>query len=153
MRGEYTVSVALTGVGPPATIPATLLLLKTPSAAIVEVLEAWIQSEDGIAQQISGALSRVASPGSPAGSTVTPEKMEPGDQASGCTVIVNVEPTGSYDGVPVDWQGAPATSGYLFSEPVGMGAFAAPSTGIGLRIEEITTAGNFIVGLRWVEHG
>lgn len=77
------------------TAAKTLIELKTPSDRVVMIQEAWVEQETSeVSDQVAVRLVRATATGT--GTAYTPEKLNPGNPASVCTVKVNMtaEPTG-----------------------------------------------------------
>lgn len=152
MRGIYTAGVSITGLG----AAKTLLLLQVPSTRAIEILSAAISNGDNETnEQLRAAFQRVSSVGSPAGTSVTPSKHEPGDQASSLTVLGNLtaEPT-TYDTASKLAEAGFATlAGWVFQPSVEERIVVGPSGQIGLVLLNGPTSFNAIARVTWREIG
>lgn len=110
MKGVYVATATMT-----ITTAKTLLLLEVPSTKVLEVRKISVTNTDvDSAEQIDIGLHRVTTKGTPAGTAVTPEKTDNGDQASGVTATANLtaEPT-AYGSVALDRAGVSNLIGYI----------------------------------------
>lgn len=132
MRGVYTAYYDITGL----STAKTLMLLTAPSTAVLEIMGIHVTNLDvETSEQLSIGLFRVTTTGSPAGTSVTPEKHEAGDAAAAATVLasLSVEPT-AYASNPIDKQGVNNLSGYHYDPVPEERPTVAPSGGIGVRL-------------------
>jgi hypothetical protein len=93
MRGVYKASIKASGL----TAAKTLLYITAPSGKCVEILSASVTNASNATNaQLEAVISKISSLGTPTATTITPTKLEQGDQAAGSTVKGNVtasEPT------------------------------------------------------------
>lgn len=118
MRGVYRSVARFSNINS----ARTLVIVQLPAGKEGQVVEAHVTNEsNNTSQQLSLQWQKITTLGTPTATTVTPSKMEAGDQAAGFTVKMNVtasEPT--YGASDADAQGAmgvPSTYGYHY-EPV-----------------------------------
>lgn len=139
MRGVYTAEIQISSV----SAAKTLMLLEAASTHVIEILAANITNMDNDSnEQLEFGLFTVTTKGSPTGTSVTPEKHEPGDQAASSTATGNLtaEPT-AYNSKAVDRQGASNLAGYRFDPIPEERPLVKPSGLIGLRILSAPAAG------------
>lgn len=132
MRGVYIAYIDISSI----STDKTLMLLQSPSSAVVEILSAHVTNLDlETSEQLSIGLFRVTTLGSPTGTSITPEKSEAGSDAADATVTGNLtgEPT-SYATNPIDKQGANNLSGYHYDPLPEERPTIAPSAALGLRL-------------------
>jgi len=140
MRGVYTANYTITSLN----AAKSLMTLLAPSTACLEILNANITNLDSeVSEQLSVGLFNITTYGSPAGTSVTPEKHENLDAASTTTVLANLsgEPT-AYAANPIDKQGINNLSGYRYDPMPEERPIVGPSRGIGLRLL-VTPSGVF----------
>ncbi len=152
MRGVYTAHYELpSGI----TAARTLMYLTAPSGLGVQILEARVGNKsNATAEMIDIGLYRITTLGTPTATSVTPEKMEQGDQAAGSTVAANVtasEPT--YHTVAYDVQGLSNLSQYSF-RPLDEQIYVFDGASVGLRLVKATIASTiFQIMLKFKEFG
>lgn len=132
MRGVYTATYDITGL----STAKTVVLIQAPATAVVEILSvSFSQKSSTTSDEFDVGLFLVSTYGSPTGTSLTPAKHENGDQASGCTVLVNltVEPT-SYQTVAIDKQGINSLAGYRYDPIPEERPVVPPSGAIGLKL-------------------
>jgi len=134
MARSYNVEIAADNTA----AAKTLLLLENASDMVLRIDAARITNSDTDAnEQLFAALLRVTTKGSPAGTSVTPEKRDQGDPASSVTVLaeLSAEPT-AYAPVAHTRQGFSNLSGFLFEPQLGAELYVPPSGLIGLKLLE-----------------
>ena len=152
MRGVYTATINIS----PISAAKTLILLQNGANTVVEILSARVTNRSNETnEQLEVELTRVATAGSPTGTSITACKSEDGDAASACTVIgdLSAEPS-SYATTPIDRQGMASLSGYDYTPIPEARAAISPSDYVGLRL--ITTPSssfNCTATLTWREIG
>ena len=139
MRGVYTAEIEIAAL----SAAKTVVLLEVPADMVIEILSASIANMDrDTAEQLEAGLFYVATKGTPAGTSITPEKHETGDAASTVTALgdLSAEPT-TYNTKAADRQGFNNLAGYRYdpipeekpvvspSGLIGLRLLAAPSTG------------------------
>lgn len=132
MRGVYTAYYDITGI----STAKTLMLLTAPSSAVLEILGVHVTNLDvETSEQLSIGLYRVATAGSPTGTSVTPEKHEAGDASAAATVLANLsgEPS-AYASNPIDKQGVNNLAGYHYDPIPEERPTVAPSGAMGVRL-------------------
>ena len=152
MRGVYTASAAI----PSISGTKTLIAIFTPATKPIEILSASITNMDNdTAEQLEAGLFIMPTTGSPAGSSIVPEKHEQGDQSSTVSVLVNLtnEPS-SYNSGAVDLKGWNNLGGYYY-DPIPEERPVVPvSNGVGLRLmANATTAFKGSVQITYREIG
>jgi hypothetical protein len=151
MRGVYSATAKCAGI----TAAKTLMYLTAPAGKVVEILSCKVGNENNATNyQLQVALTDITTLGTPTATSVTPVAMEPGDQASGCTVKANVTASEPTYGNVRKQEGVASLVGYRHEpvpeERIVVGAGAS----IGVRL--ITTPGastDFDVELNWREIG
>src|SRR5271165_4922024 len=100
MRGVYTAEIKLSAF----SSTKSAMLIQAPSLKAVEIISAHIGNvgTNVTNQQLAAAISRVTTLGSPAGTAVTPNPEEVGDQAAGSTVTGGLSTDVTAVGVNVD---------------------------------------------------
>jgi len=159
MRGVYTANYRISSV----STAKTLMYLTVASGKPVTILSAKVTNESNETnEQFVCALQRVTTLGLPIATTVTPAKMEYGDQAAACTVKANVtatEPT--YGAIAqgaaivdvVGLVGFPSLSGWFYTPtPEERITFASGDTW-GLRLLNSVTAADLCVEIVFQEQG
>lgn len=132
MRGVYTVEIKVSAL---ATTKSGILLINV-STKVLEILSAHIGDvgSNVTNQQLEAQLARVSSVGSPAGTGLTPNPEEPGDQASALVATTNVLGGLTTDvttkAVNVDHQGFASLAGYQFAPLPEERPIVAPSGAI-----------------------
>lgn len=132
MRGVYTAQIDITGL----STAKTLLHLQAPSTGILEILSVNVTNlNTETSEQLEVGLYHVTTVGSPAGTSVTPEKHEKLDAAAAATVLGNLsgEPS-AYASKPIDKQGVNNLSGYRYDPLPEERPVVPPSGAIGLRM-------------------
>jgi len=121
----------------------TVLLLELPADMCVIITSAHILNADtDTNEQLNAGLFRVSTKGTPAGTSVTPEKKSVGDVASGLTVLGNLttEPT-TYASKGLDRQGSSNLAGYRYDPLPEERDEISPSALVGLRLLDAPSAG------------
>lgn len=131
MRGVYTAEIE-------ASVAAakSLVYIQAPADGVFEILSASITNSDtDTNEQLEGGVFTVTTIGAPAGTAVTPELHEPGDQAVGGTHLGNLtaEPT-AYNSKAVDHQGFSNLGGYRYDPLPEERPIVPPEGGFGLRL-------------------
>lgn len=135
MRGVYRANLTVSGL----TAGRTLMYLTAPSGKVVEIISARIgpSGSNVTNQNLNAAFQKVGTLGTPTvGATLTPTKMEQGDQVAGSTVkgtVTASEPTYTAD-TQVDRQGFASLAGYLHGPVPEERLVIAPSDTWGLRL-------------------
>lgn len=132
MRGVYTAEIEISSL----SAAKTVLLLEVPSDMVIEILSTSITDMDrDTAEQLEAGLFTVDTKGTPAGTSVTPEKHESGDAASTVTVLGNLttEPT-TYNSKAIDRQGFNNLAGYRYDPIPEEKPVVSPSGLIGLKL-------------------
>ncbi len=113
MRGVYTAEIKLSAFSSTKGI----ILIQAPSLKAVEVISAHIGNvgTNVTNQQLEAVLARVATLGSPVGTSITPNPEEAGDQAAGSTVTGGLTTDITTYGVNLDHQGFASLNGYNFA--------------------------------------
>ncbi len=114
MRGVYESVFKVSG----AAAAKTLFLLTAPAGKVCEILAADITNTSSLTnQQLEASFQFVQTIGSPTGTSITPSKMEQGDQAAGATVLGNLtaEPTTYLANGEFAHQGWPAQGSFQFA--------------------------------------
>lgn len=114
----------------------TVMLLQAPSTGVLEILSAKITNVNSeVSEQLKVGFYNVTTYGTPAGTSVTPEKHENLDAASSATCLANLsgEPT-AYASKPVDEQGVNNLSGYYYDPIPEERPIIGPSRAAGLRV-------------------
>lgn len=112
MRGVYIFSIKISALA----AAKTAILLEAASNKSFEILDAKITNASGeTLEMLEFAVSRVTTKGSPAGTSITPQKADPNDGSSSITALGNLttEPT-TYDSSHLDYEGAANTAGYRY---------------------------------------
>jgi ABC-type uncharacterized transport system involved in gliding motility auxiliary subunit len=139
MRGVYTAHYDITGLA----ASKTLMYLTAPATAALEILSVHVTNyNNNSAEQWIVSLSRISTLGSPTATTLTPQKHENGDAASGVTARANVtasEPTYDTNG-PVDKQGVSNLAGYHYEPIPEERPIIAPSGSWGVRMLSTPTS-------------
>lgn len=153
MRGVYEAQISI----PSLSAAKTLILIQVPSTIIVEILAARITNASvDTNEQLEAALYHVDSLGSPAGTTITPAKKEPGDQASACTLLgdLSAEPTTYSSTAFHGLEGFSNLAGYRFDPLPEDRPVVAPTKALGLKlITNPATAFKALLSLEWIERG
>lgn len=139
MRGVHTAEIEISSV----SAAKTLLLLKAATTHVIEILAANITNMDNDSnEQLEAGLFEVTTEGSPAGTSVTPEKHEPGDQASAATATGNLttEPT-AYSAKGKDRQGFSNLAGYRYDPIPEERPMIKPGGLVGLRLLSAPASG------------
>lgn len=132
MRGVYTAQIDITDL----VDAKTLMLLQAPSTGVLEIISVNVTNLDSeTSEQLSVGVYHVTTIGSPAGTSVTPEKHEKLDAASSATVLGNLsgEPT-AYASKPIDKQGGNNLAGYRYDPLPEERPIVPPSGAVGLRM-------------------
>lgn len=132
MRGVYTANIEITGLSSAKTV----LLLQAPSTGVLEILSVRLSNlNNETNQQWSVGLYHVTTVGSPAGTSITPEKHEKLDSSSSATALGNLssEPS-TYATKPIDQDGPASLSGYRYDPLPEERPICPPSGAIGLRM-------------------
>src|SRR6185369_14190193 len=93
MRGVYEATYAISSL----SAAKTLMYITAPSTACVEILSMEVTNRTNETnEQCEATFQKIGTLGSPTATTVTPAKLEQGDQAAGSTVkgeVTGSEPT------------------------------------------------------------
>jgi hypothetical protein len=116
MRGVYEASFQISAL----SAAKTLAYITAPSNKVVEILSASVTNADNETnEQLEIGWSKISTLGTPTGTTITPTKMEQGDQAASSTVKGNVtgsEPTyASAPSIEVGREGVPSLGGWRYA--------------------------------------
>lgn len=151
MRGVYTAEIKISALA----AAKTLLLLEAAAGKLVEVLSASvIQVGSNLTnQQLECAIARVATLGTPAGTAVTPNPEEQGDQASTTTVLGNLTAEPTAYSVNLDHNGAPSLGGYQYGGIPEERALDGAGASLGLRLLNAPTSADFVVQLKFRDVG
>jgi len=139
MRGVYTAEIEIASL----SAAKTAILLECPSDSVLEIISGSITNMDTDSnEQLEAGLFTVTTKGSPAGTSITPEKHETGDAASGVTATgdLTTEPT-TYNSKGVDRQGFSNLAGYRYDPLPEEKPIVSPSGLIGLRLLAAPSAG------------
>lgn len=151
MRGVYTAQIDITGL----STAKTLLHLQAPATGILEILSVNVTNlNTETSEQLEVGLYHVTTVGTPAGTSVTPEKHEKLDAAAAATVLGNLsdEPT-AYAAKPIDKQGVNNLSGYRYDPLPEERPVVPPSGAIGLRMLTAPNSFNASVQIVYREIG
>ncbi|GEM_PF-7101393 len=132
MRGVYTAEIEIASV----SAAKTLLLLEAPADGVLEILSANVTNMNNDSnEQLEAGLFEVTTKGTPAGTSVTPTKHEPGDQASSATATgdLTAEPS-AYDTKAIDRQGFSNLAGYRYDPIPEERPVVKPGGLVGLRL-------------------
>ena len=132
MRGVYTISIDIAGI----TEDKTLILLTSPSTAVLEILSAQVSNlNNETNEQWDIGLFHVTTIGSPTGTSITPEKHERLDAAASATGLGDLdgEPS-AYNSAAIDKQGVASLGGYRYDPTPEERPIVGPSRAIGLRL-------------------
>lgn len=132
MRGVYTANLEITGLSSAKTV----ILLQAPSTGVLEILSVRLSNlNNETNEQWSVGLYHVTTVGSPAGTSITPEKHEKLDASSTVTALGNLtdEPT-AYSSKPIDQDGPASLAGYRYDPLPEERPICPPSGAIGLRM-------------------
>ena len=132
MRGVYTAEIEIASLAAAKTV----LLLEVPADQVVEILSASIANMDrDTAEQLEAGVFTVATKGTPAGTSVTPEKHETGDAASSVTALgdLTTEPS-ACNAKAVDRQVFNNLAGYRYDPIPEEKPIVSPSGLVGLRL-------------------
>ena len=131
MRGVYTAEIEAS-----VSAAKTLVHITVPADSVIEILSCSItNSSIDSNEQLEAGLFRVATAGSPSGTSITPQKHENGDAASGVTALgdLTVEPT-AYDSLGFDHNGFSNLGGYRYDPLPEERPIISPSGAVGLRL-------------------
>jgi len=151
MRGVYVAEAKISALA----AAKTLMLVEAAAGKLIEILSAVAVQVDKAAasQQIECEISRVTTLGTPAGTSVTPNPTEPGDQASTATVLANLTAEPTAYGVNLDHDGGPSVGGYRYQpQPEERGLDGAGAS-FGLRLPNVPNSGDFVVQVKYRELG
>lgn len=151
MRGVYIAEAKISSLAAAKTV----MLLEAASGKAIEVLSAVCVEVDKAAssQQVECTLARVTTLGSPAGTSVTPNPTEAGDQASTTTVLANLTAEPTTYGVNADHDGGSSLGGYRYQPIPEERALDAMAGSIGLRLINVPNSGDFVVRVNYREVG
>lgn len=154
MRGCYEATIQDSS----ASAAKTLLYITVPANKVVEVLSAEVTNADNETnEQCEVTFSKISSLGTPTATTITPTKMEQGDQAASSTVkgvVSGSEPT--YTTGPVvefGRKGFPSLAGYQYAPVPEERPILAGGDSWGLRLLNSPSALKLDVVLRFRELG
>lgn len=150
MRGQYDAVAKMSSIA----ASKSLMMLTAPSAVNCRITSVKITTASTLNQQLEATFVRVTTVGSAAGTSVTPTKGEPGDQASGATVIANLtaEPT-TYSSALFDDQGFSSQAGYFYQPIPEERPLIAGGASVGLRMISTPSSTDFEVAMSWIEEG
>jgi hypothetical protein len=151
MRGVYTAQIDITGL----SSAKTLMLIQAPSTGVIEIISCSVSNVNSeTSEMLNIGVYHVTTVGSPAGTSVTPEKHEKLDASSSATVTGNLsgEPT-AYASKPLDKQGINNLSGYRYDPLPEERPIVPPSGAIGLRAIDAPTSFNASVQIVFREIG
>lgn len=154
MRGCYEASVKVSGV----TQAQTLIYITVPANKVVEVLSAEItDASNETNEQCEGTLQLISALGTPTAATITPSKLEQGDQAAGSTVkgpVTASEPTySSGPNVEVGRKGFATLAGYQYAPIPEERPILAGGASWGLRLLNNPSSADLVAVLRFRELG
>lgn len=151
MRGEYKASAKISALN----AAKTLMLFEGVASKEIEFtsIDVTTVGSNVTMQNLEIALDRVTTLGTPAGTSVTPNPAETGDQASAISVLANLTAEPTTYGARQDYQGAPSIGGYHYGGIPEERDGVPPSGNIGLRLLNAPTAADFIITARWIERG
>jgi hypothetical protein len=154
MRGVYEATVPITGLA----AAATLAYLTAPAGKVVEVLSASVTNRTNETnEQCECTLHKVSVLGTPTAATITPTKLEQGDQAAASTVkgpVTASEPTyTSAPNVEAGREGFPSLGGWRYQPVPEERLVIAPGDTWGLRLLNSPTAFDAVVRLVFREIG
>jgi hypothetical protein len=134
LKGVYTAHVSI----PASALAAKTLLYGTNGAnTVLEILSAAVTNTDQeITEQVSIAITRVTTPGSPVGATtVFINKAESGSPTTAVAWLGNLstEPT-SYNSDHIDIQGVVNMGGYYYDPMPETRKYIAPGGAFGIRL-------------------
>jgi hypothetical protein len=152
MRGVYEATIPISGLA----AAATLAYLTAPAGKVVEVLSASVTNRTNETnEQCECTIQRVTTLGTPTAATITPAKLEQGDQAAASTVkgpVTASEPTYT-SGVEVGREGFPSLGGWRYQPVPEERLVIAPSDTWGLRLLNSPTAFDAVVRIVFREIG
>ena len=154
MRGVYKAAIEVNGV----TTAKTLVYLTAPSNEVLEILSARITgTNEDTAEQIYAELNRIATLGTPTGTSVTPKPTEEGGSASGATSAGNVtasEPTYDGSGDAIMRQGANKLAGWEYVPLPEERAIIKGGDSVGLRLlDDIANSTDLMAEITYREIG
>lgn len=154
MRGVYEAVIPISGLA----AAATLAYITAPAGKVVEVLSASVTNRTNETnEQCECTLHKVATLGTPTAATITPTKLEQGDQAAGSTVkgpVTASEPTyTTAPNVEVGREGFPSLGGWRYQPVPEERLVIAPSDTWGLRLLNSPTPFDAVVRLVFREIG
>lgn len=151
MRGVYTAEIKISALA----AAKTLLLLEAAAGKLIEILSASVvQVGSNLTnQQLECSVTRVTTLGTPAGTSVTPNPEEPGDQASTTTVLGNLTAEPTAYGVNADHQGATSLGGYQYQPVPEERGLDGSGASLGLRLLNAPTSADFVVQLKFRDVG
>lgn len=132
MRGVYTAAIDISGL----SAAKTLLYIQASATSVIEILSVHLTNQSSeVNEQWPVGLFHVTTIGTPAGTSVTPEKHEKLDAASVATVLgdLSAEPT-TYSSVPINKEGVSSLSGFHYDPIPEERPIIAPSGAMGLRL-------------------
>jgi hypothetical protein len=154
MRGVYEASVKITGL----VAAKTLIYITAPSGKCVEILSAEVtNATNETNEQLECTVHKISSLGTPTATTLTPSKLEQGDQAAGSTVKGDVtasEPTySSSPNIEVGRGGFASLAGWRFQPVPEERPVIASTDSWGLRMLSTPTSFDAVCVLRFREIG
>ena len=151
MKGVYTVEAKITGW----TSIKAALLIDAPAGKVVELLSADMTQVGAnvVNQQLEMVLARVATRGSPVGTSATPNPEEPGDAAAGSVVTVALGTDVTAYGVNLDRKGFSSLAGYHYDPLPEERGYIAPSASAALHLVVAPTSADFTIQLKFREIG
>lgn len=151
MRGIYTSNITISSL----STAKTLMLVKSPTTAVLEIYSVIVNNLDSeTSEQWNISLCRTSTYGSPAGTSITPEKSESLDSSSSVTALgdLTVEPT-AYSSTVLDKQGVNNLSGYRFDPIPELRPIIAPGVAIGVRMLSAPSSFNATISITYREIG
>lgn len=154
MRGVYEASVKVSAVN----AAATMIYITVPANKVVEVLSAEITNcTNETNEQCEATFQKVSSLGTPTAATITPAKLEQGDQAASSTAkgpVTASEPTYSTGpAIEVGRAGFPSVAGYKYAPAPEERPLLAGGDTWGLRLLNSPTAFDLVAVVRFREIG
>lgn len=154
MRGVYEASHKISALA----TAATLMYITAPANKVVEILSIEVtDATNETNEQMEITFQLISSLGTPTATTVTPSKLEQGDQAAGSTVKAAVtasEPTySSGPAVEVGRAGVATLGGYRYAPVPEERPVVAGGASWGLRLLANITAIDAVVVMRFREIG
>lgn len=132
MRGYYKALAAFTTTG-----AKTVMLIECPAARVLAIESIEVgNANNNTAERWDIAVTRVSTKGTPAGTSITPQKTEEGDAASAATILADltIEP-GAYNAEHLLRRGVSNLTGVTWKNALAQEAIMIPPSGlIGIRL-------------------